>query len=106
MEKVLESMRGEEPRGAVTRRAVAQRRSCASGLTRPLAEAIRGFGLGFVVGPLARSAAVCSKSFVFSFLPIRKGLILPFRAVFLQRVYPQVRRSYYLFFNYLFFNYL
>ena len=31
-------------RGAVTRRAVAQRRSRASGLTRPLAEAIRGFG--------------------------------------------------------------
>ena len=28
--------------------AVAQRRSRASGLTRPLAEAIRGFGLGFV----------------------------------------------------------
>ena len=37
---------------------------------------------------------------------IRKGLILPFRAVFLQRVYSQDRRSYYLFFNYLFFNYL
>ena len=30
-------------RGAVTRRAVAQRRSRASGLTRPSAEAIRGF---------------------------------------------------------------
>ena len=42
-----------QPRGAVTRRAVAQRRSRASGLTRPLAEAIRGFGVGFVVGPLA-----------------------------------------------------
>ena len=43
-----------QPRGAVTRRAVAQRRSRASGLTRPLAEAIRGFdsgfGLDFVVG--------------------------------------------------------
>ena len=38
-----------QPRGAVTRRAVAQRRSRASGLTRPSAEAIRGFGLGFVV---------------------------------------------------------
>ena len=68
-----------QPRGAVTRRAVAQRRSRAGGLTRPLAEAIRGFGLGFVVGPLARSAAVCRKSFVFSFLPIRKVLVLPFR---------------------------
>ena len=33
--------------GAVTRRAVAQRRSRASGLTRPLAEAIRGFDSGF-----------------------------------------------------------
>ena len=53
---------GEESPG----RAVVQRRSRASGLTRPLAEAIRGFGLGFVVGPLARSAAVCSKSFVSS----------------------------------------
>ena len=31
------------PRGAVTRRAVAQRRSRGSGLTHPLAEAIRGF---------------------------------------------------------------
>ena len=31
-----------QPRGAVTRRAVAQRRSRASGLTRPSAEAIRG----------------------------------------------------------------
>ena len=34
--------------GAVTHRAVAQRRSRASGLTRPLAETIRSFGLGFV----------------------------------------------------------
>ena len=33
-----------QPRGAVTRRAVAQRRSRASGLTRPFAEAIRGSG--------------------------------------------------------------
>ena len=44
-----------QPWGAVTHRAVAQRRSRASGLTRPLTEAIRGFdsgfGLGFVVGP-------------------------------------------------------
>ena len=39
-----------QPRGAVTRRAVAQRRSRASGLTRLLAEAIRGFDSGFVVG--------------------------------------------------------
>ena len=50
-----------QPRGGVTRRAVAQRRS-RGGLTRPWAEAIRGFdsgfGLGFVVGPLARSASV------------------------------------------------
>ena len=69
-----------QPRGAVTRRAVAQRRSRASGLTRLSAEAIRGFdsgfGLGFVVGPLARSAAVWYKSFFFSSLPIRKVLIL------------------------------
>ena len=62
-------------------RAVAQRRSRASGLTCPLAEAIRGFdsgfGLDFVVGPLARSAAVWRKYFVFSSLPIRKVLVLP-----------------------------
>ena len=71
-----------QPWGAVIRRAVAQRRSRADGLTRLLAEAIRGFdsgfGLGFVVGPLARSAAVWCKSFVFSSLLIRKVLILPF----------------------------
>ena len=41
-----------QPSGAVTRRAVAQRRSRASSLTRPLAEAIRGFGLGFVAFPV------------------------------------------------------
>ena len=35
-----------QPRGAVTRGAVAQRRSRAGGLTRPSAEAIRGFELG------------------------------------------------------------
>ena len=69
--------------GAVTRGAVARRRSRASGLTRLSAEAIRGFdsgfGLVFVVGPLARSAAVLCKSFVFNVLPIRKVLILSFR---------------------------
>ena len=57
-------------------RAVAQRRSRVSGLTRPSAEAIQGFGLGVVAVTLARSAAVCSKSFFLSSLPIRKGLIL------------------------------
>ena len=98
-----------QPRGAVTRRAVAQRRSRASGLTRPWAEAIRGFGLGFVADPLARSAAVWRKSFVFSSLPIRKVLVLPFAGgggalapllgVFSSASYPQPRRSYYLFFT-------
>ena len=72
-----------QPRGAVTRRAVAQRRSRAGGLTHPSAQAIRGFDFGFrvdfVVAPLARSTAVWRKSFVFSFLPIRKVLVLPFR---------------------------
>ena len=43
------SLKDTYRRGAVTRRAVAQCRSRASGLTCPLAEAIRGFGLGFVV---------------------------------------------------------
>ena len=66
-----------QPRGAVTRRAVAQRRSRASGLTRPLAEAIRGFdsgfGLGFVVGPLARSAAVWCKACCFQFFTYKEG---------------------------------
>ena len=38
-----------QPRGTVTRRAVAQRRSRVSDLARLLAKAIRGFGLGFVV---------------------------------------------------------
>ena len=46
------------------------------------AKAIRGFdsgfGVDFVVGPLARSAAVWCKSFVFSSLLIRKVLVLPF----------------------------
>ena len=97
-----------QPRGVVTRRAVAQRRSRAGGLTRPWAEAIRGFdsgfGLGFVVGPLARSAAVCSKSFVFSSLSIRKVLVLPFAggvspplpviSLLFSASYPQARRSY------------
>ena len=98
-----------QPRGAVTRRAVAQRRSRAGGLTRRWAEAIRGFGLGFVVGPLARSAAVWRKMFVFSSLPIRKVLVLPFAGgvspplslvslLFLVS-YPQDRCSYYLFFT-------
>ena len=73
-----------QPWGAVTRRAVAQRRSRVSGLTSPSRRRLSGgfdsgFGLGFVVGPLARSAAVCRKSFVFSSLPIRNVLILGFR---------------------------
>ena len=38
-----------QPRGAVTRRAVAQRRSRVSGLTRLSAEAIRGFWVGFLL---------------------------------------------------------
>ena len=50
--------------------------------TRLSAAAIRGFdsgfGLGFVVDPLARSTAVWCKSFVFSSLSIRKVLVLPF----------------------------
>ena len=46
-----------------------------------------------------RAAAVLYKYFVFSSLPIRKGLVLSFLAVFLQRVYSQDRRSYYLFFT-------
>ena len=48
----------------------------ASGLTRPLAEAIRV--LIWVLSRFPRSAAVCCKSFVFSFLPIRKVLVLSF----------------------------
>ena len=95
-----------QPRGAVTRRAVAQRRSRASGLTRPLAEAIRGFGLGFVVGPLASTAAACSKYFVFSILLIRKVLVLPFAggvspplpvvSILFLASYPQSSSFYYL----------
>ena len=54
--------------------------------------------------------------FVFSSLPIRKGLILSFAggvsppfpvfSLLFSASYPQDRRSYYLFFNYLFFNYM
>ena len=74
----------------------------------------RGFGLGFVGGPLVRSAAVWCKAFVFSSLPIRKVLPfaggvsppLPVVSLLFSASYPQDRRSYYLFFNYLFFNYL
>ena len=58
-----------QPWGAVTRRAVAQRRSRASGLTRPLAEAIRGFGLGFGVP--------------FSPVPPRFGISLVFSVFYL-----------------------
>ena len=74
------------------------------------------FGVDFVVDPLARSAAVWYKSFVFSSLPIRKVLVcllrgalalpLPVVSLLFSVSYPQARRSYYLFFNYLFFNYL
>ena len=54
--------------------------------------------------------------FVFSSLPIRKVLVLPFAggaspplqvvSLLFSASYPQDRRSYYLFFDYLFFNYL
>ena len=47
-----------QPWGAVTRRAVAQRRSRASGLTRLLAEAIRGFDSGFCCRPVPPRFAV------------------------------------------------
>ena len=69
-----------------------------------------------VGGSLARSTAVWCKSFIFSSLPIRKVLVLPFAggvspplpvvSLLFSVSYPQDRRSYYLFFNYLFFNYL
>ena len=101
-----------QPWGAVTRRAVAQRRSRASGLTRLSAAAIRGFELGLC----CRSAAVWCKAFVFSSLPIRKVLVLPFAggvspplsvvSLLFSASYPQDRRSYYLWFYYLIFDYL
>ena len=63
--------------------AQADRRLSRGPVASPLAEAIRGFdsgfGVDFVVGPFARFAAVWSKSCVFSSLPIRKVLVLPFR---------------------------
>ena len=77
--------------------AVAQRRSRASGVTRLSGVGYPGVLILVLEGdPLARRSAVLCKSFVFSSLPIRKVLIL-FGAVFFQRVYPQDRRSYYLF---------
>ena len=69
------------------------------------------------LGPLARTAVVCRKYFVFSSLHTGKVLVLPFAggvsplrfpvfSFLFSASYPQARRSYYLFFNYLFFNYL
>ena len=73
-----------QPRGAVTRRAVAQRGSRASGLTRLSAEAIRGvdsgFGLGFVVvrfPPFRRDIAV---SLLFSVFTYKEGFGFAFSA--------------------------
>ena len=51
-------------------------------------------------------AAGWRKLFVFSSLPIRKGLILIWVSGVRLILSWQERRSYYLFFNYLFFNYL
>ena len=71
-----------------------------------------GFGVDFVVGSLARPAATRSKSFVFSYLPVRKVLVLPFAggvspplpvfSLLFSASYPQASRSYYLFFNYMY----
>ena len=98
-----------QPRGAVTRRAVAQRRSRASGLTRPLAEAIWvPVWVVWILSRFPRSAAVCRKSLVFSSLPIRKVLVLCFTGgvspslgwfLFFERVIHSCSRSYYLFFT-------
>ena len=85
--------------GGVTRRAVVQRRSRASGLTRLSAAAIRGFGLGFVAVTLSSSAAVWCKLCVFSFLSIRKALVLILGFRFLADFIHSRRRSYYLFFT-------
>ena len=100
----------------VTRRAVAKRRRRTAPWPVPLLRLSGFFGLGFGVDPLARSAAVLYKSFVFSSLPIGKVLVLPFAggvspplpvvSLLFSASYPQDRRSYYLFFNYLFFNYM
>ena len=74
-----------QPSGAVTRRAVAQRGSRAGGLTRLSAEAIRGFS-PWALLPIRlpdeqtprQHPEIRRKSFVFSSLPIRKVLVLPF----------------------------
>ena len=65
---------------------------------------------------LSHGESVWCKAFVFSSLPIRKVLGLPFAgavcppfpvvSLLFSVSYPQTRRSYYLFFNYLFFNYM
>ena len=67
------------PRGAVTRRAVAQRRSRASGLTRPLAEALSGV-------------------LFLDFIPSRDGFDFGF---LIRRLIHSRRRSYYLLLFYL-----
>ena len=72
-----------QPRGAVTRRAVAQRRSRAQRLDSPLGVGYPGFWVGVLLSVrLSRFAAVRRKSFVFSSLSIRKVLVLSFRTVF------------------------
>ena len=66
-------------------------------VTAPLGCGYPGFWVGFCPFRFHRSAAVCSKSFVFSSLPIRKVLILGFR--FPVDFIHSRRRSYYLFFT-------
>ena len=81
-----------QPRGAVTRRAVAQRRSRAGGLTRRSAAAIRGFRLDgiedwshsvsrretCIVRPLYRSG-ISGRPYLALFLVKEPALIVPHR---------------------------
>ena len=55
-----------QPWGAATRRAVAQRGSRASGLTRLSAEAIRGFDSGFCCRPVSPVPPRFAVSFLLS----------------------------------------
>ena len=90
--------------GGVTRRAVVQRRSRASGLTRLSAAAIRGFGLGFVAVTLSSSAAVWCKLCVFSFFIYKEGFGFDFGLSVFGRFYPQSSSLLLLVLYYLFFT--
>ena len=67
-----------QPRGESSRWRGSYAFATALRVTAPLGCGYPGFWV-LLSSRFPRSAAVCCKSFVFSFLPIRKVLVLPFR---------------------------